>query len=135
MKKVVKRVEIYIAKDGKEFLNMTDCIFYESHEMTSIMRKQWIEKYYNDFMQNCVYFEGAVKKNGHYSGYIHEKWGDTTIYGDMLMRQGDGRTIIINTRTGHCGKAICSNPKYFEVATGWAVAWARYKGEEIPDYI
>ena len=131
MIKLVKRVEIYIAKDGKEFLNMTDCIFYESHEM----RKPWIEKYYNDFVRNRVYFKDTAKKNGHYYGYIHEERGDTTIYGDMLMRQGNGRTIIINMRTGHCGKAICSNPKYFEAETGWAIAWARYKGEEVPDYI
>lgn len=135
MKKLVKRVELYVAKDGKEFLNMTDCLFYESHEMVSTMKKEWIGKYYDDFMNNCLKFEEAAKKNGHYSGRIHGKKSFTTIYGDMLMRQGDGRTIIINTRTGHCGKAICSNPEYFEVTTGWAIAWARYKGEEIPDYI
>jgi hypothetical protein len=51
------------------------------------------------------------------------------------MRQRDGRTIIINLRTGRCGKAIQSNPNFFESEVGWAVAWARYRGEEVPDYI
>lgn len=135
MKKLVKRIEIYIAKDGKEFLNMTDCIFYESHEMKSIMRKTWIDKYYNDFIKNTIRFSESARKNGKFSGCLLDNMNDTFVHGDILTRQRKGRTTIINIRTGQCGKSICSNSKYFEEITGYAIAWARYRGDEIPDYI
>ena len=49
--------------------------------------------------------------------------------------QSEGRTFIINLKTGKCGKAYCNNSDEFDSKCGWAVAWARYRGEEIPDYI
>ena len=137
MKKICKRVEIYIAKDGKEFLNMTDCIFYESHAMVANQRKCWVEKYYKDFLfnrdtwiDNC---KNLTELGGRETEYVI--YHDTTICDDILMRLRDGRTIIINLRTGRYGKAIQSNPKFFESETGWAIAWARYRGDEVPDYI
>ena len=138
MKKIGKWVHIYVAEDGKEFLNMTDCIFYESHTMIANLRKEWIEKHYKDFLfnrdkwiDNCKDFtELGCRRETEYVIYH-----DTTICDDILMRQRNGRTIIINLRTGRCGKAIQSNPKFFESETGWAIAWARYRGDEVPDYI
>lgn len=138
MRKIVKRVEIYVAKDGKEFLNMTDCIFYESHVMVANQKKEWVKRYYSDFCYNrdkwisaCKDYHEYGKRNSNKSYLIH----DTTICDDILIRQRDGRTIIINLRTGRCGKAIQSNAKFFESETGWAIAWARYRGDEVPDYI
>jgi hypothetical protein len=52
MRKIVKRVEIYVAGDGKEFLNMTDCIFYESHIMMANQKREWVKRYYSDFCNN-----------------------------------------------------------------------------------
>lgn len=137
MKKIVKRVEIYVAKDGKEFLNMTDCILYEDYVLPINQRKEWIEKYYKDFLFNrdkwiddCKDYTELGCKQSEYVLYY-----DTTICDDIFMRQRDGRTIIINLRTGRCGKAIQSNPNFFDSKCGWAVAWARYRGDEVPDYI
>lgn len=135
MKKLVKRVEVYIAEDGREFLNMADCLSYESHEMKSVMRTTWISKYYNDFIENTIRFSELARENGKFSGYLHDKMNDTFVHNNILVRQRKGRTTIINIRTGRCGKSICSNSEYFEDITGYAIAWARYKGEEVPDYI
>lgn len=138
MKKIEKRVEIYVAKDGKEFLNMNDCILYEDYVLPINQRKEWVERYYSDFCNNrdkwindCEDYHEYGKRYPNKSYLIH----DTTICNDIFMRQRDGRTIIINLRTGRCGKAIQSNPNFFESETGWAIAWARYRGDEIPDYI
>lgn len=136
MKKIGKWVHIYVAEDGKEFLNMEDCTFYESHTMRAEQRKNWIKKYYKDFLFNynkwiddCDEFKEFGGGRQKYNIY------DTTICDDILVRQRDGRTVIINLRTGRCGKAIQSNPKFFDSETGWAIAWARYRGDEVPDYI
>lgn len=137
MRKIEKRVEIYVAKDGKEFLNMTDCIFYESHVMVPNQKKEWVKRYYSDFCNNRDKWIDNCKDLAEFGCKEHEYVShyDTTICDDILMRQRDGRTIIINLRTGRCGKAIQSNPIFFKSETGWAVAWARYRGDEVPDYI
>ena len=136
MRKIEKRIEIYVAKDGKEFLNMTDCIFYESHIMTTKQKKEWVERYYFDFCNNREKWIDECKEFKQFGGNRKkENIFDTVICDDILMRQRDGRTIIINLRTGHCGKAIQSNPNFFESEVGWAIAWARYRGDEVPDYI
>lgn len=136
MKKIGKYVEMFVAEDGKEFLNIADCIYYENYVMRKEQRKNWIEKYFSDFdynrdkwIDNCTEF----KQFG--GNHIRENQFDTVICDDIFMRQRDGRTIIINLRTGRCGKAIQSNPKFFESETGWAIAWARYRGDEVPNYI
>ena len=137
MKKIGKWVHIYVAEDGKEFLNKEDCTFYESHTMIANQRKEWIEKHYKDFLfnrdkwiDNCKDLTELGCRESEYVIYH-----DTTICDDIFMRQRDGRTIIINLRTGRCGKAIQSNPNFFDSKVGWAVAWARYRGDEVPDYI
>lgn len=136
MKKVSKTVNVFIAKDGKEFLNMTDCIYYEHHDMIANQRENWIEKYYKDFLFNRDTWIDSCDEFKEFGGGRQEyNIYDTVICNDILMRQRDGRTIIINLRTGRCGKAIQSNPKFFDSETGWAIAWARYRGDEVPDYI
>ena len=128
MKKLVKRVEIYIAEDGRKFLNMTDCLFYESHDMIKERKKKWVDRQYNDFYNNrTAWAKGRI---------IHEVErftivGNFSIYCDMI----DGHVVITNLRTGRSGKAVCSNPRFFNHKIGTAIAWARYKGEEIPEYI
>ena len=87
MKKLVKRVEIYIAADGKEFLNLSDCLFYEKHTMKSVMRKTWIDKHYNDFIKNTLHFAELARKNGKFSGYLLDNMKDTFVHGDILIRQ------------------------------------------------
>ncbi len=135
MKKIVKRVEIYLAKDGKEFLNMTDCIFYEEYVLPINQRKEWVERYFSDLCKNRQKWLRDCNENDKFFGSILDHNRDTHILNDMLLRQRDGRTIIINIRTGRCGKAIQTNPKFFDSQVGWAVAWARYRGDEVPDYI
>ena len=136
MKKISKTVHIFIAEDGKEFLNMTDCIYYESHAMIANQRKCWIEKYFSDFNYNRNKWIDNCTEFKQYGGnHIRENRFDTVICDDIFTRQRDGRTTIINLRTGRCGKAIQSNSKFFESETGWAIAWARYRGDEVPDYI
>jgi hypothetical protein len=137
MRKIEKRVEIYVAGDGKEFLNMTDCIFYESHIMMANQKREWVKRYYSDFCNNRDKWIDNCKDFTEfgYKEYEYVSHSDTTVCDDILMRQRDGRTIIINLRTGRCGKAIQANPNFFESETGWAIAWARYRGDEIPDYI
>ena len=128
MKKLVKRVEIYIAEDGKEFFNMTDCLFYENHDMIEERKKKWINRQYNDFYNNQTAW---ARGQG-----IHEV-KDFTIVGNFSIYKNiiDGHVVITNLRTGRSGKAVCSNIRFFNHRVGTAIAWARYKGEEIPEYI
>lgn len=136
MKYVSTRLWVYTAEDGKIFLNKNECEQYEKGEMVRRRKIDWVRKYYHDFdynrdkwIDNCTEFK-------QYGGnHIRENRFDTVICDDIFMRQRDGRTLIINLRTGRCGKAIQSNSKFFESETGWAIAWARYRGDEVPDYI
>ena len=136
MKYRIKTLGVYTAADGKDFLDKHECEQYEKGEMVRRKRLDWIRKYYHDFdynrdkwIDNCTEFK-------QYGGnHIRENKFDTVICGDIFMRQRDGRTIIINLRTGRCGKAIQSNSLFFDSETGWAIAWARYRGDEVPDYI
>lgn len=128
MKKIGKWAHIYVAEDGKEFLNMTDCIFYESHTMVANQRKEWIEKHYNDLVSNAWSWDSdSCIPQADVIGVIN----------NIAIRQvqSEGRTSIINLKTGKCGKAYCNNSDEFDSKCGWAVAWARCRGEEIPDYI
>ena len=136
MRKIEKRVEIYVAKDGKKFLNMTDCIFYEDYVMPINQRKEWVERYFSDFCNNRdKWIDNCTEFKQFGGNHIRENKFDTVICNDILMRQRDGRTVIINLRTGRCGKAIQTNPNFFYSEVGWAIAWARYRGDEVPDYI
>jgi hypothetical protein len=136
MKYGVKTIWVYTAADGKDFLEKHECEQYEKGEMVRRKKIDWVRKYYYDFdrnrdkwIDNCTEF----KQFG--GNHIRDNQFDTVICGDIFMRQRDGRTTIINLRTGRCGKAIQSNPKFFDSETGWAIAWARYRGDEVPDYI
>jgi hypothetical protein len=136
MKYESRRMWVYTAADGKIFLDKNECEQYEKGDMVRRKKIDWVRKYYADFLLNreiwvdgCTEFKEFGGERQKYNIY------DTIICDDILMRQRGGRTIIINLRTGRCGKAIQSNPKFFDSETGWAVAWARYRGDEVPDYI
>lgn len=136
MKYESRRMWVYTAADGKIFIDKHECEQYEKGEMVRLKKIDWVRKYFNDFLfnrkkwiSNCKEFQEADGVNHQYNIY------GTTICDNILMRQRDGRTIIINLRTGRCGKAIQSNPKFFDSEMGWAIAWARYRGDEVPDYI
>ena len=136
MKYRIKTLGVYTAADGKDFLDKHECEQYEKYEMKRRQKIDWVKKYFSDFEFNrdrwideCSEFKEFGGNQTRYNIY------DTVICGDIFMRQRDGRTLIINLRTGRCGKAIQSNPNFFESETGWAIAWARYRGDEVPDYI
>lgn len=53
----------------------------------------------------------------------------------LLYTYDDGRgyTIVYNIKTGKTGVSKCNLSKdKFDIRTGLAIAWARYRGEEIP---
>ncbi len=128
MRQREERIMVYTAEDGKKFLNMTDCIFYESHEMIFNQRKQWISNQFADFE---FFRNSLMNRTGQsFSDSLNRK----SIGNFYFYIDGD-RTTITNIKTGRSGKAICTHGKDFDFTTGWAIAWARYKGEKIPNYI
>lgn len=136
MKYGVKTIWVYTAEDGKVFIDGHECEQYEKGEMIRRKKIDWVRKYFYDFDCNRDKWIEECKEFKQFGGNrTKENIFDTTICGDIFMRQRDGRTIIINLRTGRCGKAIQSNSKFFDSETGWAIAWARYRGDEVPDYI
>ena len=135
MKYEIKKIWVYTAADGKMFLEKYECEQYEKGEMFRRKKIDWVRKYYYDFDCNRDKWIKECQQNHKFYGNLIDNIYDTIICNDILMRQRDGRTIIINLRTGRCGKAIQSNPKFFDSETGWAIAWARYRGDEVPDYI
>ena len=119
---------IYIAHDGTKFFTAVECRDYENSIAEKAERARWIEERYFDFLNNrTAWAKGKI---------IHEA-NEFTIIGNFSIycNKDDGHVVITNLKTGRSGKAVCSNPKYFNSKTGVAVAWARYLGMEIPDYI
>lgn len=119
---------IYVADDGEKFLDEISCKFYELNEMLINRREDWIDKHYNDLVSNAWSWDS--------DSYIPQS-DVIGVINNIAIRQvqSEGRTSIINLKTGKCGKAYCNNSDEFDSKCGWAVAWARYRGEEIPDYI
>ena len=120
--------KIYVADNGEKFLDEVACITYELYEMAKDWRKDWIDKHYNDLVSNARSWDS--------DSYIPQS-DVIGVINNIAIRQiqSEGRTSIINLKTGKCGKAYCNNSDEFDSKCGWAVAWARYRGEEIPDYI
>lgn len=136
MKYESRRMWVYTAADGKVFLDKNECEQYEKGEMVRRKKIDWVRKYYHDFEINRDKWIDKCTDFKEFGGeYQEHKLYDTIVCDDIFMRQREGRTIIINLRTGRCGKAIQSNPKFFDSETGFAIAWARYRGDEVPDYI
>ena len=129
MKVIIKTVEIpvYVSNDGKEFKHKETCLFHEE-KMNSMKRVKWRDKTVRDlekFIDSC----GT-------DNYL-PLCNTTLVIGNFVFYQNeeDRRTTIINVKTGRTGKAICNDSDKFNRGMGWAVAWARYRGEEVPDYI
>lgn len=123
------KAEIYMAHDGTKFFTSVECHNYEAKRLEEAKKRaRWIRTRFCDFIYNRNI--GAKDK------MIHEI-DEFTIIGNFSIycSKENGRVVITNLKTGRSGKAVCSNPKYFDDKTGVAVAWARYLGMEIPDYI
>lgn len=61
--------------------------------------------------------------------------GDILLYNNTIVlytNLKEGVITITNLKTGRIGKSLCTNPKYFSRKVGYAVAFARYLGEEVP---
>ena len=119
---------IYIAHDGTKFFTAVECRDYEKSKVEKAKRARWIELRYCDFLNNrTAWAKGKI---------IHEA-NEFTIVGNFSIycNISDGHTVITNLKTGRSGKSVCSNRKFFDNKIGTAIAWARYLGMEIPDYI
>ena len=73
---------------------------------------KWLERKYNEFRN------------------ASDKWG-SLVFG--MCDSWHGYTIVYNIKTGRTGRSRCnlSKDKFYN-HTGLAIAWARYRGEEIP---
>jgi hypothetical protein len=125
---------IYVANDGKKFLDRYECCLYEKKVTNLLRRENWIEGHYADLVETAksIDSDAFVPLSG--SNLFGGGFG---VVGTIALYQSpmERRTTIINLKTGRCGKAICNSNDNFDSKTGWAVAWARYRGETIPDYI
>lgn len=129
MKVIPKTVEItvYVSDDGKEFKHKETCLYHEE-KMNSMKRIKWRDKTFKDlenFVDSCDTDDCLPLCDA------------TSVIGNFVFYQNveERRTTIINVKTGRTGKAICNNNDKFNRRMGYAIAWARYKGDEIPDYI
>lgn len=129
MKVITKTVEVtvYVSNDGKEFKRKENCFYYEER-VIPLMRSEWKDKVFKDlknFVDSCDSNNKIPLCN------------TTSIIGNFVFYQNSKEriTTIINVRTGRIGKAICNHGDIFNRKMGWAIAWARYKGDEIPEYI
>jgi hypothetical protein len=131
MKVIIKTVEIpvYVSNDGKEFKHKETCLYHEE-KMASMERIKWRDKIFKDLENFFV----SCDSKGYNVITLCDK---IMLINNLLFYQNaeERRTTIINVKTGRTGKAICHNNDKFNRRMGWAIAWARYKGDEIPDYI
>lgn len=73
---------------------------------------KWLERKYNEFRN------------------ASDKWG-SLVFG--ICDSGRGYTIVYNIKTGKTGRSRCNLSKdKFNNHTGFAIAWARYRCEEVP---
>ncbi len=119
------KTEIYVAHDGTKFFYKEECRNYEEKRIQETKRARWVEQKYSDFL------------NYRSKGKTIHTVDKFTIVGNFSIycNRNDGHVVIANLRNGRSGKAVCSNPKYFDDKIGIAVAWARYLNEEVPVYI
>ena len=124
----------YVANDGEMFFDRFECFQHEKEIANNLRRENWIESYYTDLVETAKFIDSDAFVplcNNEFAGGGFGVVGTIALYQSPMER----RTTIINLKTGHCGKAICNSNDNFDSKCGWAVAWARYRGEEIPDYI
>ena len=125
---------VYVSTDGKKFFDRFECREYERNYANTIRRENWIEGHYADLAVSTKSIDSDAFVplcNNEFAGGGFGVVGTIALYQSPMER----RTTIINLKTGRCGKAICNSNDNFDSKCGWAVAWARYRGETIPDYI
>lgn len=131
MKVITKTVEItvYVSDDGKEFRNKENCLYHEKKEKV-LRRYKWKTKVMEDLEK---FFDSCDSHNCD-SFPLRD---NIMLINNLLFYQNvkERRTTIVNIKTGRIGKAICNKNDYFSRMMGWAIAWTRYNGNEIPDYI
>ena len=116
---------IYVAFDGKMFITEKECKEYENEHKW----ERWVDLYYKRFLNQMRIWESKETKN------IGEDIGDILLYNNTIVlysNRKEGITTITNLKTGRVGKSLCTNDKYFSRKVGYAVAFARYVGEEVP---
>lgn len=126
---------IYISKDGAKFFDRFSCLQHERIK-DSIRRENWIDRHYSDLAETLKAL--AINERIHFSlSNLNIGDEESDIIKNIAIYQcrETRRTTIVNLRNGRCGKAICNTHDDFDSKCGWAVAWARYHGEEIPNYI
>lgn len=127
---------IYMAEDGEKFLTKAACKAYED----AFNRTKWINTYYNDFERQRREWERQTKDYSHPDfrelGICFPDYGVSVFKGkySIYISHEQGRVTLCNLMTGQSGKSNCP-PKDFDMRTGIAIAWARYRGEKVPDYI
>ena len=125
---------IYVANDGKKFFDRYECRLYEKEATNRLRRENWIEGHYADLVETAKSIDSDAfvpLLGSNLFGGGFDVVGTIALYQSPMER----RTTVINLKTGRVGKAICNTHDSFDSKTGWAVAWARYRGETIPDYI
>lgn len=124
---------VYVAKDGSRFFNRFECLNHERNA-DNIRRENWIEERYGNLVETAKFIDSDAfipLCNNEFAG------GGLGVIGTIALYQSpmERRTTVINLKNGRVGKAICNSNDNFDSKTGWAIAWARYRGEEIPNYI
>lgn len=91
---------------------------------------KWVEYKLKDF-RRCLppmpakpWIESEL--SSYYPSYFNG--GNFTI----IVEKTKGRVTILNTETGHLGIAKKNSVDDWNVKTGLAIAWAKYKKEEVP---
>lgn len=119
---------IYVAFDGKMFITEKECKEYENEHKW----ERWVDLYYKRFL-NQMKVWGSKKIDS-----IGKEITDIFVYNNTIVlytNPKEGVITITNLKTGRIGKSLCTNPKYFSRKVGYAVAFARYVGEEVPKCI
>lgn len=125
---------IYVAADGKRFFDRFECLNHERNYANNIRREDWIERHFADLAETAK----SIDSDAFVPLCNHEfAGGGFGVVGTIALYQSpmEKRTTIINLKTCHYGKAICNSNDDFDSKCGWAIAWARYRGETIPNYI
>lgn len=63
---------------------------------------------------------------------MKEEFYDSPSYIRVYCATSGKYTVLVNHRTGKVTKAKCHENDIFDESVGLAIAWARYKGYEIP---
>lgn len=116
---------IYVAFDGKMFITEKECKEYENEHKW----ERWVNLYYKRFLNQMKVWESEKIDS------IREKTGTILLHNNTVViyiNPIEGVITITNLKTGKIGKSLCTNHKYFSRKVGYAVAFARYLGEEVP---